>query len=319
MYDLEKRKVTDLFPAVENYDLAPDGAKLVVKTDDKTYQVVEPKEGLKPGDGKLDLSGLRVELDPQAEWRQIFRETWRLYRDFFYLPDMGKIDWDGIRKRYEPLVAHVSHRFDLTYVLSEVAAELGSGHAYVGGGDVPKVEKVPVGILGADLALDAKAGRWKVARILPGQNWNEARRSPLTEPGVNVKEGDYLLAIDGHDLTGEGRAVSAPGGELPRRVPLRPDAAHGHAPRQRTARRGRRPRSRREADRQRGGASLHQTGSRRTGRRSTPRRTDASATSTSRTWVATVSRSSSGSTTRSCARRRSSSTSAPTAAASSPR
>jgi tricorn protease len=114
---------------------------------------------------------------------------------------MGKIDWDGIRKRYEPLVAHVSHRFDLTYVLSEVAAELGSGHAYVGGGDVPKVEKVPVGLLGADFALDGQAGRWKVARILPGQNWNEARRSPLTEPGVNVKEGDYLLAIDGRDLT----------------------------------------------------------------------------------------------------------------------
>ncbi len=229
MYDLEKRKVTDLFPAVENYDLAPDGAKLVVKTDDKTYQVVEPKEGLKPGDGKLDLSGLRVELEPQAEWRQIFRETWRLYRDFFYLPDMGKIDWDGIRKRYEPLVAHVSHRFDLTYILSEVAAELGSGHAYVGGGDVPKVEKVPVGLLGADLALDAKAGRWKVARILPGQNWNEARRSPLTEPGVNVKEGDYLLAMDGHDLTAEDEPyrllagnypAASPSGPTPRTVTL---------------------------------------------------------------------------------------------------
>ena len=201
MYDLEKRKVTDLFPAVENYDLAPDGTRLIVKSDAKTYQVVEPKEGLKPGEGKLDLSGLRMELDPQAEWRQIFLETWRLYRDFFYLPDMGKIDWDGIRKRYEPLVAHVSHRYDLTYVLSEVAAELGSGHAYVGGGDAPKVEKVPVGLLGADLALDAKAGRWKIARIIPGQNWNEARRSPLTEPGVNVREGEYLLAIDGHDLT----------------------------------------------------------------------------------------------------------------------
>jgi tricorn protease len=201
MYDLEKRKSIDLFPSVERYGLAPDGGKVIVRTDAKTYQVVEPKEGLKAGDGKLDLSGLRLELDPRAEWRQVYRETWRLYRDFFYLPDMGKIDWEGIRKRYEPLVDHVSHRFDLTYVLSEVAGELGSGHAYVGGGDVPKVEKVPVGLLGADLVLDAKAGRWKVARILPGQNWNEARRSPLTEPGVDVAEGDYLLAIDGRDLT----------------------------------------------------------------------------------------------------------------------
>ena len=222
MYDLEKRKSTDLFPAVENYDLAPDGGKLIVKADEKTYQVVEPKEGLKPGDGKVDLSGLRMELDPPAEWRQIFRETWRLYRDFFYLPDMGKIDWDGIRKRYEPLVAHVSHRYDLTCVLSEVAAELGSGHAYVGGGDVPKVEKLPVGMLGADLALDAKAGRWKVARILPGQNWNENRRSPLTEPGVNVKEGDYLLAIDGRDLTAKDEPYRLLAGNFPAASPSGP-------------------------------------------------------------------------------------------------
>lgn len=225
MYDLEKRKVADLFPAVENYDLAPDGAKLIVKSDAKTYQVVEPKEGLKPGDGKLDLSGLRMELDPRAEWRQIFLETWRLYRDFFYLPDMGKIDWDGIRKRYEPLVAHVSHRYDLTYVLSEVASELGSGHAYVGGGDAPKVEKLPVGMLGADLALDTKAGRWKIARILPGQNWNEARRSPLTEPGVNVKEGDYLLAIDGRDLTAKDEPYRLLAGNFPA------TSASGPAPR----------------------------------------------------------------------------------------
>lgn len=222
MYDLEKRKAIDLFPAVENYGLAPDGARLIVKADAKTYQVVEPKEGLKPGDGKLDLSGLRLELDPRAEWRQIYRETWRLFRDFFYLPDMGKIDWEGIRKRYEPLVDHVSHRFDLTYVLSEVAGELGSGHAYVGGGDVPKVEKVPVGLLGADLALDAKAGRWKVARILPGQNWNEARRSPLTEPGVDVKEGDYLLAIDGRDLAAKDEPYRLLAGNFPAASPSGP-------------------------------------------------------------------------------------------------
>jgi tricorn protease len=200
MFDLEKRKVTDLLTNVEQYALAPDGSRLAVKIE-KAWSIVEPKEGLKPGDGKLDLSGLALELDPRKEWAQIFRETWRLYRDFFYVPDMGKIDWTAIRKRYEPLVAHVSHRIDLNYVLAEMAAELGSGHAYVGGGDYPKPQRMPVGTLGANLVLDEKSGRWKIARILEGQNWNEKRRSPLTEPGVKVSAGDYLLAIDGRDLT----------------------------------------------------------------------------------------------------------------------
>jgi tricorn protease len=114
---------------------------------------------------------------------------------------MGKVDWTAIRKRYEPLVPNVSHRIDLNYVLAEMAGELGSGHTYVGGGEYPKPDRMPVGTLGADLVLDEKAGRWKIARILEGQNWDEKRRSPLTEPGVKVSAGDYLLAIDGHDLT----------------------------------------------------------------------------------------------------------------------
>ena len=200
MFELEKRKATDLLQNVERYALAPDGSRLAYLAEKKWF-LVEPKEGLKPGDGKLDLSGLAMELDPPKEWAQIFRETWRLYRDFFYLPDMGKVDWPAIRKRYEPLLADVSHRIDLNYVLAELAAELGSGHAYVGGGDYPKPDRMPVGTLGAELVLDEKAGRWKIARILEGQNWNEKRRSPLTEPGVKVSAGDYLLAINGRDLT----------------------------------------------------------------------------------------------------------------------
>ncbi len=200
MFELEKRKATDILSNVERYSLSPDGSRVVYKAD-KTWAIVEPKEGLKPGEGKLDFSGLAMELDAPAEWAQVFRETWRLYRDFFYVPDMGKIDWAGIRNRYEPLVAHVSHRIDLNYVLGEMAGELGSGHAYNGGGDYPRPERMPVGTLGADLEVDPKSGLWRIARILEGQNWDEKRRSPLTEPGVNVAAGDYLLAIDGRDLT----------------------------------------------------------------------------------------------------------------------
>ena len=200
VYDLEKRKETELLGNVEQFDVSRDGAKLLYKSG-STWGIVEPKEGLKVGDGALKLEGMRMELDPRAEWAQIFAETWRLYRDFFYLPDMGKVDWPAMRRRYEPLLPHVTHRFDLTYVLGEMAAELGSGHTYVGGGDLPRPERVPVGTLGADLELDLRSGRWRVARILPGQSWIPGRRSPLAAPGVKVSAGDYLLAVDGVELS----------------------------------------------------------------------------------------------------------------------
>ena len=197
--DLEKRKETELLAGVERFDVSADGSRLLYKAD-KTWGIVEPKEGLKLGDGALKLDGLRMEIDPRAEWRQIFDETWRVFRDFFYLADMGKVDWPAVRKRYEPLLAHVTHRYDLTYVLGEMVGELGTGHTYVGGGDAPKPERVPVGTLGVDLALDRASGRWRIARTLPGQSWIEGRRSPLAAPGVKVAAGDYLLAIDGREL-----------------------------------------------------------------------------------------------------------------------
>jgi tricorn protease len=199
VFDLEKRKESELLPKLERFEVSRDGGKVLYKSD-KTWGIVEPKEGLKIGDGALKLEGLMMELDPRAEWAQIFAETWRLYRDFFYLPNVGQVDWPAVRKRYETLLPHVTHRFDLTYLLGEMAGELGSGHTYVGGGDAPKPERVPVGTLGADLELDAQAGRWRIARILPGQGWVGSRRSPLAEPGVAVAEGEYLLAVEGQEL-----------------------------------------------------------------------------------------------------------------------
>jgi tricorn protease len=200
-FDLEKRKETEVLAGVERYEIAADGSKLLYKSD-KTWGLVEPKEGLKAGDGALKLDGLKLELDPRAEWAQIYGETWRLFRDFFYLPDLGQVDWPAMRKRYAVLLPHVTHRFDLNYVLAELVAELGTGHTYVGGGDQPKLERIPVGTLGADLELDAAAGRWRIARILPAQPWVEGRATPLAAPGLKVKAGDYLLAIDGQELKG---------------------------------------------------------------------------------------------------------------------
>jgi len=201
VFDLEKRKEAEFLPGVERFDLSADGAHLLYKAD-KTWGIVEAKEGVKPGDGALKLDGLRMELDPRAEWAQIYAETWRTFRDFFYLPDMGKVDWPAVRERYAQLLPSVTHRYDLTYLLGEMVGELGSSHTYVGGGDLPKVERVPVGTLGADLALDSSTDHWRIAKILAGQSWVEGRTSPLAVPGVSVAEGDYLLAIEGQELKG---------------------------------------------------------------------------------------------------------------------
>ena len=198
VFDMEKRKEGEVIADVQGYDLAPDRSKLLVY-DGKDYAILEPKEEA-PHDKTLDLSGLRMQLDPQAEWAQIFRDTWRIERDFFYLPDLGKIDWPAMRRRYEALLPYVSHRTDLTYLTGELAGELGSGHSYVGGGDQPHPAKTPVGVLGAELRLDRKAGAWQIAHVYPAETWTEKRRSPLREPGARVEEGEYLLAIDGHDL-----------------------------------------------------------------------------------------------------------------------
>ena len=176
VFDLEKRKDAEFLPNVEQYDLSADGTHLLYGAD-KTWGIVEAKEGVKPGEGLLKLDSLRAEIDPRAEWAQIYAETWRLYRDFFYLPDMGKVDWPAMRARYAPLLASVSHRYDLTYVLSELVSELGTSHTYVGGGDLPKLDRIPVGALGADLVLDTASGRWRIGKILGGRaGWRGAPR-----------------------------------------------------------------------------------------------------------------------------------------------
>jgi tricorn protease len=148
------------------------------------------------GDKKLSLADLKVTLDRRAEWNQIYAECWRQMRDFMFDPNLHGVDWSAMRKRYEPLLAHVRHRADLTFLIGELIGELNIGHAYVGGGDYPKPERVPLGLLGAKLSRDA-SGFYKVDRILRGQNWDPKYRSPLTEIGVNVKAGDFIVAVNG--------------------------------------------------------------------------------------------------------------------------
>jgi tricorn protease len=195
LYDLKEQKETEL-GQVNGYEISADNKKMLVASGHR-YAIIDLPKGKIEMKDTLDLSGMEANLDKRAEWRQIFNECWRQMRDFFYVPNMHGVDWQAMRTRYEPLLSSVNHRADLTYILGEMIGELDCGHTYVGGGESPKPERIPTGLLGAELTRDAQTGYYKIARILRGENWEKSTRSPLTEIGVNAKEGDYILAIDG--------------------------------------------------------------------------------------------------------------------------
>ncbi len=145
----------------------------------------------------VDLSDMVAPIDYSREWAQIFDEAWRAYRDGFYLENMHGVDWKAIREKYAVLLPYVKTRLDLNYVIGEMIAELACGHAYVNPGEYPKPERIDMGLLGAELSRDEKTGFYRIDKILPGAPYSDELRSPLTEPGMDIKEGDYITAIDG--------------------------------------------------------------------------------------------------------------------------
>ncbi|MBZ5608496.1 MAG: PDZ domain-containing protein [Acidobacteriia bacterium] len=195
MYDISKRKDDVVLAGIDNYDLDKDGKKVIYRAGPANYGIVDAAPGKKVGDGKLDLSSLQVRVDPREEWKEIFHEAWRVERDFYWDPDMAGTDWKMIGQRYEALLPWVAHRSDLNYVIGEMIAELSTSHTYVNGGDVPPRRQIGTGLLGVDYSVDG--GYYKLAKIYRGENWDESTRSPLTEPGLKVKPGDYLIAVNG--------------------------------------------------------------------------------------------------------------------------
>jgi tricorn protease len=195
VYDLKERKETDL-GEVNAFEISADGKKMIV-SQAGSYAIIDlPGSKIEIKD-QLNLSDMKVKLDRRAEWDQIYRECWRQMRDFVYDPHLHGVDWEGIRKKYEPLVPFVNNRADLTYIIGEMIGELSIGHAYVGGGDYPKAKRILTGLLGAKIERDEASGYYRIVEVLKGQNWDEDLRSPLTEIGVDAKEGDYILAING--------------------------------------------------------------------------------------------------------------------------
>ncbi len=220
VFDLKERKEHVLLENGDGFALSFDGKKLLYSTPgggaaggapeggeeggEHTYGIIDAKvppedHPVKAGEGALKLEGMRMEVDPRAEWKQIFNEVWRQERDYFFEPSMNGVDWAAQRDKYSQLLPHVADRLSLTYVLGEMIGELSNSHTYVGGGDYPELDGVNVGLLGADFQPDP-SGFYRIARIYPGENWNRSLRSPLTEPGVTVKQGDYLLAVNGRPL-----------------------------------------------------------------------------------------------------------------------
>lgn len=199
-FTIEDIKDEEVMEKVGQAIVSADG-KMMIYRSGKDFGITKLSAGQKSGAGKLNLDDMVMKIDPKKEWAQIYTDGWRIFRDYFYVSNIHGVDWKGIKERYTPLVQHVSHRADLDYILGEIVSETNTGHTYVDWGDFERVKRVDTGLLGAELNADQTSGKYQIAKIYSGENWNEARRSPLTEQGVNVKEGDYLIAINGTELT----------------------------------------------------------------------------------------------------------------------
>ncbi|MCL2727854.1 MAG: PDZ domain-containing protein, partial [Bacteroidales bacterium] len=195
MYDMEAKKTTDLLASITfGYDY-----KKAIAVSGARAQVIDVPRAAVTISTPINLSGVKKLVNYREEWKQIFHETWRQMRDFFYAKNMHGVDWDAAYQRHAPLVAHVAHRSDLTYLIGELIGELNVGHAYSQNGERPEPKRVPTGLLGATFSKD-KSGFFKVEKVLEGANWDAATRSPLTMPGVDVNPGDFILAINGRSL-----------------------------------------------------------------------------------------------------------------------
>ncbi len=194
MYNLEDKKETEL-GNYGSYLISANNKKMVVQ-DKGQYAVIDLPKGKISTTEFVDLSNMKIWADVKDEWEQIFDESWRQMRDFFFDPNMHGVDWKAIHEKYKPLVAYVNNRNDLNYIIGEMIGELNIGHAYVSGGDKPSPERIKIGLLGAEISRD-QSGFYKIDKILKGENWTKSTRTPLSGVGINVKEGDFIVAVNG--------------------------------------------------------------------------------------------------------------------------
>ncbi|MBK9291599.1 MAG: PD40 domain-containing protein [Bacteroidetes bacterium] len=199
-YNIQEQKAEEILDRGATAIPSADGKTMLYRSG-SDYGIVKIAPNQKAGSGKLNLDDMTMRIEPRKEWEQLYVDGWRIFRDYFYVDNLHGVDWVALREQYAKLLPHVGSRFDLDYVLNELVSEVNAGHAYVDWGDIKWPDRVEGGLLGASLEADFKAGRHRIMKIYQGENWNPSRRSPLTEPGVNVSEGDYLIAINGQNIT----------------------------------------------------------------------------------------------------------------------
>ncbi|MFI5312200.1 MAG: PDZ domain-containing protein [Gemmatimonadales bacterium] len=197
-YDLAKRKDDLLLPNIGQFQLSADGKKFLYSQQGGWF-IANTSAAPTAGQLRLATTDIEVRIDPRAEWTQVFDEAWRINRDYFYAPNMHGVNWAAAKKKYEPLLADAVTKADVNRVIQWMMSELSVGHHRGGGGDrLVAARNVPGGLLGADYTV--ANGRYRFSKIFGGLNWTPGLRAPLTEPGVNVKEGEYLLAMRGADV-----------------------------------------------------------------------------------------------------------------------
>lgn len=197
-YSLKEHEPTEFLTKVNEASVSFDRKNMLYRSG-SNWSIVPTTGGApKAGDGKLSVSGLKVKVDPVEEWKQIFKEGWRYQRDFLYVDNVHGAPWDQVYSWYQPWLEHVRHRSDLNYIVDILGGEVAVGHSYTSGGDFPDITRVPVGLLGADFEIDN--GRYRIKRLYNGESWNPELRAPLTAPGISVKEGEYILAVNGEEV-----------------------------------------------------------------------------------------------------------------------
>jgi tricorn protease len=208
-FDMEKRKFEKVFDGVGMFTVSANSEKMLIGQGPPLppgtpmigyrFLIIPTAQPPKPGEGMVNTAEMEVQVDPRAEWRQMYKEVWRIQRDFFYDPNLHGLDRAATEKKYEPYLEGIAHRADLNYLFTEMLGNMSVGHHFVAGGDIPQAPQVQGGLLGCDYKIDN--GRYRFAKIYNGENWNPELRAPLTQPGVDVKEGEYLLAVNGRNLT----------------------------------------------------------------------------------------------------------------------
>ena len=200
-YSIPNRESVEFLNNVAEATISDDGESLLYRSNSTWGIVSASGDAISPGDGSINTDNIRIRINPKDEYAQIFKEGWRFQRDFLYVDNVHGAPWDEVYEWYRPWVDHVRHRSDLNYIVEIMGGEVAIGHSYVFGGDFPDVDSVPVGLLGADYEISD--GYFRVDKIYTGENWNPELTAPLSGPGINVNEGDYLLEVNGEPLTAD--------------------------------------------------------------------------------------------------------------------